>query len=270
MLKYFYTLSVVHISLKAVLCNNCRGSEYFWISKGFSFGTHPSSGLTHLCCLPKPVPIHVLEMLLQRFERAPTKPKTFYSSFFQSLQAFQVTSIGWWHWLSPSVNMADSQTHPWPFSQSILASWVSPSGLLALNIHRILTTPKVTPPAQVTCRSKRLYTEIPRRRLPFNILKAQVLMMFRPETQTPQLSELRLPHVQGEILGAVLGSPFCHISHLIHWQMLSALPNSPFPLWPLVQALLIVLLDHGRSCPDGIPASTVVPSSLFSTSAAKI
>ena len=31
--------------------------------------------------------------------------------------------------------MADAQAHPWPSSPSTLASWVNPSGLVALNIH---------------------------------------------------------------------------------------------------------------------------------------
>ena len=214
-------------------------------------------------------------MLLQTFERAPTKPRAFSSSFFQSLQAFQVTSIGWWHRLSPSINMADSQAHPWPFSQSILASWVSPSGLLALNIHSILTTPKCIPPARVTCRSKCLYTEIPRRHLPFNILKAQ-LLMFLPETDVPPWNPDSpaqwIPSSTCSGRNPWSGPWFSFLSYFTsdHWQMLSALPNSPFPLWPLLQALLIVLLDHGRSCPNGIPAPTLAPSSLFSTPAADI
>lgn len=104
--------------------------------------------------------------------------------------------------------------------------------------------------------------------------------MFLPEIAPPSLPI----SVKGNFIFQMLqakslepaSAPLSPILPLIHWQLLPALPNSDqFSLSPptaanLVPATLLVLLDQRRSYADGIPASTLAPSSVSSTPAAMI
>ena len=95
----------------------------------------PSSDFTHLCCLPKPSQLHVLENATSNTGKTSTELKTFSSSFCQICRLFKnhiswATGIG----LALAVNMAG----PGPSLAffSIHTRFLGePTWSVALNIH---------------------------------------------------------------------------------------------------------------------------------------